>query len=117
MTIVYDWFVPDTLNDPAGAPDVALSLDGLTDVIVGTSWACRGTDDSTNPPTVAQTNGYVPLNAPADPASFVPFDQVTPDVLKGWLFRKLSQPDVEGKVRQMIVEKQVVIERKPLVAQ
>ena len=55
----------------------------LTDVVIGTRWECTGTDQDGNSGTF---NGATPFNlAEAGGENFVPFDQLTEEIVLGWI--------------------------------
>ncbi len=75
MTITYTWLFTGF--------EVALSENGLSDVVKTIHWRYRGTDEQGY---FADTYGSTPLPE-SDPESFVPFDQIT----KQWAIDQVTQ--------------------------
>ena len=69
-------------------PLVAKSLDGLTNVIVAVHWTYDAMDD-TGEYAAHRYDGPLELSVPS-PANFIPFEQVTPDMLNGWIAAELG---------------------------
>lgn len=74
MSIEYTWKL--TSITKANSPE-------LTGVVIGTRWECTGTDQDGNSGTFS---GATPFNlAEAGGENFVPFDQLTEEVVIGWI--------------------------------
>lgn len=106
--ITYTWSIPDTQwneNPETNGVVQTASFGDLTDIIIETSWSCKGVSEDG---IVAVGFGTTAIAPPADTDNFTAFDKVTPEQLKSWLFGppdgtgRLSKADQEGKVAEKI---------------
>jgi hypothetical protein len=130
MKVKFTWYIPDTLTitDPEKqGPTVALSRDGLNNVITGTNWALKAealNDDGTpmaiandpavyanSTPVVDTISHYTPFDAP-DPEKFEDVTKLTREQLcgeEGWLgrrlFQKLNKADQEQQATDRLLKK------------
>lgn len=74
MSITYTWSLTST-------PQGVASQNGFTNVVTKLSWKLTGSDGVNT----ASTTGDLQLPPPADSGAFVPANQVTMDVITGWL--------------------------------
>ena len=68
--------------------------------VTGLHWQCIG-DDGTN---TAGSYGTVSLTPNPTAAKFVPYDQITEALAKGWLRSKLDKAEVEAGVQAALDE-------------
>ena len=93
----------------------ALSEDGMTDVVKSASWTRMATEvvgEGEEAKTyTASFPGVTPFATP-DPASFTPYDQVTEELVIGWIDAKVDMPaidaaliaNVEAQINPPVVE-------------
>lgn len=76
MSITYTWKVTGVKTQKVG-------VNGTADAVVQTYWQKIGTDESGNTGTFS---GATPFRKEdIDPATFVPFDQLTEEIVLGWI--------------------------------
>lgn len=100
MPVTHTWFIPGKrLDDETPAPGVSPSFDGKTDVIRSCTWTLESTD-GVNTVTDWGEIEFPPL---AD-GDFTPFDQVTLDLLKSWMFPPLNKADKESYAEKRLLD-------------
>ncbi len=72
-------------------------VEGMADVVASCQWRVSATEDVTSPDGEIRTleadaSGFVAFENP-DPASFIPFDQITQETMKPWVWAKLDLLD------------------------
>jgi len=79
----------------------ALSEDGMTDVVKSASWTRTATEvvgEGEEAKTyVASFPGVTPFSAP-DPASFIPYEDITEEEVIGWIDAKVDMPAIDAKL-------------------
>lgn len=76
--------------------------------IVQTRWEKIGTDEEGN---VGVFPGATPFTTEGmDPANFVPFDQLTEEIILGWIKRVSDQPHVDQRILEQIEAKKNTIQ-------
>jgi hypothetical protein len=84
--------------------------DNLSNVVVQTYWEKTGTDEQGHTGTF---NGATPFDlATVDSNNFVPFDQLTQEIVLGWI-QSVVVGDYENHVNEQI-EKQINNTREPI---
>lgn len=90
MDITYKWTisgVDGTLDTPEGFSNVALAI----------HWSCSGF--LTDHPSVGNSrNGFVVLERPTAGADFIPYENLTEEIVLSWLFSKLDKNKVEQDI-------------------
>ena len=73
MAITYTWTVDKLMIKTEGT---------FTNSVVQTYWSCNGTDENGNTGTF---RGGTPFSAIGSTASFVPYEQLTEEIVLGWI--------------------------------
>jgi hypothetical protein len=90
MTTVFNWQITQM--------DCYPEVNGEKDVVFVCHWQCSGTDGTYN----AQVYSTCAIPTP-DPADFVPYDQLTQDMVLGWIWEDgVDKAATEAAVQQQI---------------
>lgn len=84
--------------------------DQLTDVVFRVNWECSDTAEG--------KKAWITGNAEftADPTTFTPYEDLTEDVVLGWVWPTLDKAEIEGKIDQALqalIRPPVVIKELP----
>jgi hypothetical protein len=90
MTITYEWNFSQF--------DTKKSYDGLTDVVSVVHWRLFGTDENG---TTTSNYGTVTLSDPL-PESFVPYDQITKEIVIQWMEELMDVPKLQENLSSQI---------------
>ena len=99
MAVTYTW----TFNPL----DVKLSDDGMTNVVYNVNWRLVGTDGAYS----ASMYGSVGVPAPS-PAAFTPYDQLTEDMVQGWVVDALGTEQVA--LYEQGIANQIALQQNPV---
>jgi hypothetical protein len=91
-TVTYSWSFPQI--------DVALSLDGLSNVVTRLHWRLKGQRGSDT----AETYGTADLPAPASPAGFIPLASVTEAQALEWIEGALGEDRIAVQKAAILAE-------------
>lgn len=87
MSITYTW----TFGDCAVASSVEVDGTMLNNVVMRVPWTVTATDGVNSTTRIDETS-----LSPPDPQSYVPFSNLTPDIVKAWIFGIVG--DIEGSL-------------------
>lgn len=106
MTITYTWTINSLETRDEG---------DYTDAVVQTRWTKTGTDEEGNSGSFNGATPFTAANVP--PGEFIPFDQLTEEIVLGWIKAVVSDdPDehVNQQIRQQIDRAKSPIVPRPL---
>lgn len=78
--------------------DCVIDEDGLTNVVQTVHWRLTGTDENN---VSSEVYGATSFPTPSQ-EGFIPFDQLTEDIVVGWLSSVLDVPDMEKQIADAI---------------
>jgi hypothetical protein len=96
MATTYKWVVSSLDSYPKDA-------EGLTDVICVIHWRYQAEQVENDKTYFAEVYGTLSVPSP-DPADFVPYDQVTYEMVCGWLEAGLDQVSLDENLYSQIAE-------------
>lgn len=73
-------------------PATVTTVDELSDVVIVVDWVCLMSDGNGGD---WKNSGRVTV-PPVDPADYIPFDQITQEVVEGWVFSQVDKGQVEA---------------------
>jgi len=83
--MIYEWvFGPATVTN----------IDGISDVVIVVNWVCIMTADNGDK---WKNSGRVTVPQ-VDPSSYVPFDQITQEIVEGWVYSQVDKAQVEASM-------------------
>lgn len=85
-------------------PAMATTIDSLSDVVIRVDWICLLNDTTGGE---WKSSGQVET-PPIDPASFVPFDQITKEMVESWVFAVVDKQSVEATMQEQYLESQKI---------
>ena len=89
-----------------GALDCKVSEDNLSDVVFNVHWRCSATEDGYS----ASVYSTCAVPGP-NPASFVPYDQLTQNEVLGWIWAN----GVDKAATEAAVQQQIELQKHPVV--
>ena len=91
-----------------GPMECYVDVDGLMDVVYTVNWRYQATRENEGKEYFAEMYGATGVAFP-DPATFVPYDQITEEMTIGWMEASLDVPAM-----QVNLDKQIDLQIKPL---
>ena len=85
----FTWTFPQFIVNPY--------YDGLTNVVTAINWVCTGTNGTIT----SSTSGTANLGSP-NPAEFVPYANITQEMVYAWVSQCISKPGVEAQIASQI---------------
>lgn len=85
-----------------------VDVDGLRDVVYTVNWRYNATRENEGKEYFAEVYGGIGVAFP-DPATFVPYDQITEEMVIGWMEASLDVPAM-----QVNLDKQIDLEINPV---
>ena len=79
------------------------SSEGLTDVVFNVHWRRQATEVDGDKSYFADTYSVLSVSSP-DPSSFVPYDQLTEQMVEGWLNSGLDVASIDASLTAQIEE-------------
>lgn len=76
-------------------PAIVTTVDDISDVVITVDWVCLLFDDATGGEWKNSGRVIVP---PVDPSEFVPFDQITQEIVESWVYSQVDKGQVESKM-------------------
>ena len=95
MATIYKWVISQL--------DTAPSEDGLTDVVKVVHWRYQAEQVENEKTYFAEVYGTLSVPSP-NPADFVPYDQVTYEMVCGWLEAGLDQVSLDENLDSQIAD-------------
>ena len=104
MAITYEWNVTSMK---------VVDANNLENVVIQTYWTKTGTDEDGNS---GMFSGATPLPlSTVDPDNFVPYDQLTQEIVIGWIQDTVKdQTHVDEQIQKQINQKKNPVVEKPL---
>ena len=81
-------------------PATATTVDSMSSVVVKVDWVCLLNDMNGGE---WKSSGQIET-PPIDPSSFVPFDQITQDIVEGWVFSTVDKQLIESTMQTQYEE-------------
>jgi hypothetical protein len=100
MSITYEWEVTSMK---------VINTDSLNNVVIQTYWKKTGTDEDGNEGVFI---GATPLSSSVDSENFVPFEQLTQEIVIDWIKDALNDVDQEHVDQQIL--KQINEKKNPM---
>jgi hypothetical protein len=97
------------MNWEVSSLDCKVSEDGLSDVVYCAHWRCSATEVDGDKTYSASVYSTCSVPGP-NPASFVPFDQLTQDEVLGWIWAN----GVDKAATEAAVEAQLELQKHPV---
>jgi len=93
--IIYNWVISSMDEYP--------SSEGLSDVVFNIHYRRQATEVDDKGTWFAETYSVLSVSAP-DPSSFVPYDQLTQEMVEGWLNSGLDVASIDASLTAQIEE-------------
>ena len=93
-----------------GALDCRVQEDGLSDVVYSVHWRCSATEVDGDKTYSASVYSTCSIPGP-NPASFVPYDQLTQEEVLGWIWAN----GVDKAATEAAVQQQIELKKHPVV--
>jgi hypothetical protein len=87
----FTWTFPQFIVSPVSST--------LPNVVTAINWVCTGT----NGLVTSSNSGTVQLGSP-NPAKFIPYDEITPELAFLWVSQSISVPGIEANIAMQLNE-------------
>jgi len=98
------------MNWTVSAMDCKVSEDNLSDVVITVHWQCASTEVDGDKTYSASVYSTCSIPGP-NPASFVPYDQLTQNEVLGWIWAN----GVDKAATEAAVQQQIELQKHPVV--
>jgi hypothetical protein len=89
MTVSFGWEI--------SALDLSKEMESYPDLVITVHWRLRATDDVDE--LTAEVYGADSLQPPAEGAQFIPFSELTQELVVSWLEQKMEQEEMDEMSR------------------